>query len=235
MNETLAQLLSLAEADASLRTLAGRLADLEKEEARLRTLLASEEEAFRRRQEGHRALRLSALAKSGEVDSTDEKIRTYQHKLDHDIIPYKEMEHLREQVTFLRGQLDTLADEALQLMAEADADEGKLREEAIAHEGRRRELEEELGALAQRRATILAEQDALRVRRDEIFQRVPLRLRGHYERLLGSGGSPVVPVVGGMCGGCHLRLVETTVEKVKSEREVVTCEHCSRFLYLPPS
>ncbi|HEU68579.1 MAG TPA: hypothetical protein ENN53_05125 [Candidatus Acetothermia bacterium] len=41
--------------------------------------------------------------------------------------------------------------------------------------------------------------------------------------------------MGGVCGGCHLRLVETTVEKVKADREVVTCEHCSRFLYLPPA
>ncbi len=235
MNEALVQLVALAEVDAGLRTLDGRLADLEREEKRLRDRLAAEDEGFMRRQEAHQALRHSALAKSREADDTDEKIRTYQHKLDHDIIPYKEMEYLREQVTFLRGRLDELADEALQLMAEAEADEGKLREEELAHEKRRGRLEEDLAALARRRAEIRAEQDALRLKRDELFQRVPARLRGHYARLLASGGSPVVPVVGGVCGGCHLRLVETTVEKVKADREVVTCEHCSRFLYLPPS
>ncbi|MBC7169939.1 hypothetical protein H5T54_03260 [Candidatus Bipolaricaulota bacterium] len=234
MNEALVQLVALAEVDAGLRTLDGHLADLAWEEKRLRERLAAEDEGFMRRQEAHQALRRSALAKSREADDTDEKIRAYQHKLDHAIIPYKEMEYLREQVTFLRGRLDELADEALQLMAEVEADEGKLREEEVAHEERRGRLTEDLAALARRRAEILAEQDALRLKRDELFQRVPSRLRGHYARLLASGGSPVVPVVGGVCGGCHLRLVETTVEKVKADREVVTCEHCSRFLYLPP-
>lgn len=235
MNEALVQLISLAEADARLRALDGHLADLDREERHLRDRLAAEDEGFMHRQAAHQALRHSALAKSREADDTDGKIRTYQHKLDHDIIPYKEMEHLREQVTFLRGRLDELADEALQLMAEVDADEGELREEEVAHAERRGRLGEELAVLARRRAEVLAERDALRLKRDEFFQRVPSRLREHYERLRGSGGSPVVPVVGGVCGGCHLRLVETTVEKVKADREVVTCEHCSRFLYLPSS
>lgn len=235
MNDALARLLDLAEADASLRKLDGRLADLDREEKHLRDRLAAEDEAFRRRQDESRTLRLSALSKSGEADATDEKIRTYQHKLDHDIIPYKEMEYLREQVAFLRERLDALEDEALRLMAEADADEGKLRLETAEHAARRGQLEAELAGVVRRRAETLAERETLRAKRDGLCRGVPPHLRGPYERLLAGGGSPVVPVVGGVCGGCHLRLVETTVEKVKADREAVTCEHCSRFLYLRPS
>lgn len=231
MNEALARLLELSEADASLRVIEGRLADLDREEQHLRERLAAEDEGFRRRQEGSRALRLSALAKSGEADDTDAKIRLYQHKLDHDIIPYKEMEYLREQVAHLRGRLDELEEEALRLMAEADADEERLKVETGEHAARRGRLEGELTAVAQRRGATLAEREALRAKREKLLRGVPPHLRGPYERLLGSGGSPVVPVMGGMCGGCHLRLVETTVEKVKVGQEVVTCEHCSRFLY----
>lgn len=235
MSEALAQLLALAEIDVTLRTLDGRLSDLEREEARLKDRLAEEDDAFCRRQEAHRALRLSALSKSGEVDATDEKIRTYQHKLDHDIIPYKEMEYLREQVAFLRGRLDELADEALRLIVEAEADEGKLNEDAAEHEQRRARIVEDLAMLGRRQEQTSAERDALRVKRAGLSGQIPSHLRGRYERLLASGGSPVVPVAGGMCGGCHLRLVEVTVEKVKADREVVTCEHCSRFLYWRPS
>ncbi len=235
MNDAMARLVALAEADAALRSLDGRLSDLEREEAHLNERLAAELEGFKRRQDESRALRLAALAKSGEADAADEKIRAYQHKLDHDIIPYKEMEYLREQVTFLRERLDALADEALRLMAEADADEERLRAETTEHERRQGRLEEELAVLARRRAETVAEREGLRAKREALFREVPSHLRGHYERLRSGGGSPVVPVVGGACGGCHLRLVETTVEKVKADREVVTCEHCSRFLYLRPS
>lgn len=231
MSDALARLLAVAEADAALRILAGRLADLAREEEHLRTRLATEDAGFKRRQEESRALRLAALAKAGEVDATDEKIRSYQHKLDHDIIPYKEMEYLREQVILLRARLDALSDEALRLMAEADADEERLKGETGEHAVRRDRLEGELAAVARRRSETLAEQEAMRARRQQLFAEVPPHLRGPYERLLAGGGNPVVPVVGGMCGGCHLRLAATTVEKVKAGREVVTCEHCSRFLY----
>ncbi len=235
MNEALARLLELSEADASLRTLEGRLADLAREVERLQARLVAEDEAFRKRQEEHRALRLSALAKSGEVDDTDAKIRLYQHKLEHDIIPYKEMEYLREQVGYLRGRLDELTDEALRLMAEADLDEEKLKADTAEHAARRRRLEEELASVEREREGVRAEREALRSRREALAHAVPPHLRASYERVRSAGGSAVVPVVGGACGGCRLRLAETTLEKVKADREVVTCEHCLRFLYWRPS
>ncbi len=232
MNDALARLLKLAEADALLRKLEGRLSDLDREEGNLRARLAAEDEAFARRQEAHRRLRREATEKSAEVDDTDAKIRLYTRKLEHDIIPYKEMEYLREQVAFLRGRLDELTEEALRLMAEAEADEGRLAADREEHLARRKRLEEELSAVARRREETLAERERVRAQRESLHGDVPSHLRGAYDRLLG-GGSPVVPVVGGSCGGCHLRLAETTVEKVKADREVVTCEHCSRFLYWP--
>lgn len=235
MNDILARLRALSEADATLRTLDGRLADLDREQEHLDSRLSAEDVGFRQRQEQNRALRLSALAKSGEADDTDARIRGYQHKLDHDIIPYKEMEHLREQVTSLRVRLDALADEALRVMAEADADDDKLQVDTAEHSARRARLEAELAAVARRRAETVAEREDQRAGRERLFRQVPSHLRGTYDRLLASGGSPVVSVVGGVCGGCHLRLVDTTVEKVKADREAVTCEHCSRFLYLPPA
>lgn len=235
MNDILARLRALSEADATLRTLDGRLADLDREQEHLDSRLSAEDLGFRQRQEQNRALRLSALAKSGEVDDTDARIRGYQHKLDHDIIPYKEMEHLREQVTFLRVRLDALADEALRLMAEADADDEKLGADTAEHNARRARLEGERAGVARRRADTVVERNDERARREELLQLVPSHLRATYMRLLASGGSPVVPVVGGVCGGCRLRLVDVTVEKVKADREAVTCEHCSRFLYLPPA
>ncbi|MCX7750941.1 MAG: C4-type zinc ribbon domain-containing protein [Candidatus Bipolaricaulota bacterium] len=232
MNDALSRLRKLAEADALLRKLEGRLADLHREEEHLRARLAAEDEAWARRQEAHRALRRAATDRSAEVDDTDAKIRLYSRKLEHDILPYKEMEYLREQVTFLRARLDELTEEALRLMAEAEEDERRLQLDREEHLARRRKLEEELSAVARRREETLGERAEARTRREALHGDVPPHLRAAYDRLL-SAGNPVVPVQGGSCGGCHLRLAETTLEKVKADREVVTCEHCSRFLYWP--
>lgn len=87
MNEQLQRLMALAQTDAALRLLGECLGDLEAEEQRLRARLSQNEEELRARQEAHRKLRSQALAKMNVVDATEEKIRLYQHKLDHEIIP----------------------------------------------------------------------------------------------------------------------------------------------------
>lgn len=231
MIDQLQQLLALAEVDKAIRTVDGRLADLAAEEARLRDRLAQEEEAFRERQEAHRRLRHEALTKSTEVDATDAKIRGYQKKLDHEIIPYKEMEYLREQVALLRARLDGLAEEALRLMEEAEQDGERLREDEARHRERVGRIQDDLAAVGRQRDGLLKQKDDLNAKREVLAAEVPPHLHQHYERLRGSVSSPVVPVDGGTCGGCHLRLADTTLERVREGREVVTCENCSRFLY----
>ncbi len=231
MNEQLQRLIALAQTDDTLSMLANRLKELQAQEKVLQDRIAQEEAAWRARQEAHRKLRAEALAKMNEVDATDEKIRTYQRKLERDILPYKEMEFLREQVTLLKSRMDTLAEEALMLSEEAERDAEKLKEDEAAHKERRRQLEEEMRQLLDHRAELQREQERLQAEREERAAQVPPHLLQHYERLRRTARRPVVPVEGGACGGCHLRLSETTLTKVQGEREVVTCENCSRFLY----
>jgi predicted nucleic acid-binding Zn-ribbon protein len=225
-------LLSLREVDAAQLKLEGTISDLRAEEARLRTRLAAEDEAWEKRKREHLELRHRATARAQEVDETDEQIRSYQKKLDEEIIPYKEMEYLREQVEFLRGKLERLEEEALGLMDEVEEDARKLSRDEEEHLARRQRLEEELKALEARRRKLEAERQELVSRREELLSSLPEHLRSHYLRLRESVPDPIVPVENGTCGGCHLRISEHLLEKLREGREVILCENCSRFLYL---
>lgn len=232
MSTDLLRLLALREVDEALRGVEGKMKDLDEEEVQLRGKLRSEEDGFRGRQEEHQRLRHAAARKAMEADEVDERIRTYQNKLDREIIPYKEMEHLEEQVIHLRGQLDALSEEALRLMEEVEADEERLREETRAHQARVELLEGQIRSQRERLAELKLARAELLSRREEVAKMVPAHLLQHYERLRESVPDPMVPVCGGVCSGCHLGLAETTLERVRA-REVVVCENCSRFLYWP--
>ncbi|HEY8933305.1 MAG TPA: C4-type zinc ribbon domain-containing protein, partial [Rariglobus sp.] len=53
-----------------------------------------------------------------------------------------------------------------------------------------------------------------------------------YERLLKTkGGVAIAPMHEGKCGGCHMKLVASTVIKVQAGRDVAQCEDCGRILY----
>lgn len=232
MSEVMQRILALWEIDQSLHKLRGMLSDLRAEEARLLARLEAEDQAWEERKKRHQELRHLANAKALEVDETDDRIRAYQKKLDHDIIPYKEMEYLKEQVEFLRARLEELEEEALGLMDEVEADAERLGEEEKQHQERRRGLEEELERIRARQEKLTAEAEELSGRRQEALAALPQNWREHYERLHETIPDPVAPVENGACGGCHLRISDPLMERVREGREVVICENCSRFLYL---
>lgn len=232
MSNSLEVLKELAEVDEALHKISGRLTDISAEEERLRARIAGVDADFSRRKEEHRKLRSAAQERTAEVDATDAKIREYQKKLEHDIVPYKEMEFLREQVQSLRAKLDQLSEEALKLMEEVEKDALKLSQDEVDYRERRALLEGELQRLGQRREELKRDQEMHASRRREVLARLPTQLRQHYEKLCARFPNPVVYVNGQTCDGCHLRLSEATLLKLQEGREVVTCEHCSRFLVL---
>lgn len=220
----------LADVDAALHKLSGRLADLGREEAHLQERIAAEDAAFAKRKEEHRKLRQAAQERTLEVDSTDAKIREYRRRLEHDIVPYKEMEFLREQLNVLRAKLDQLSEEALRLMEAVEENARKLSQDEERYRERRAALEQEIQRLGQKREELRREQKALEEQRQTVLAQLPASLRQHYEKLRASVPNPVVHVDGASCGGCHLRLSAATLLKLHEGREVVTCEHCWRFL-----
>jgi len=227
----LEKLLALRDLDGAILAAERKVRILEGEVAAIERRIAAEKEGFARRLEEHRALRRRATEKAMEADEIDEKIRTYQHKLDHDIIPYKEMEYLKEQVEFLRSRIDEVEEEAIRLMDEVEEDSRRLEEEKRAHEERLAKLEREKSEVEGKISTLEREIQELRRKREAAIEGIPAHLRSHYERLREMYPDPVASIVNGTCSGCHLNISQTTVDRAR-QGEVVTCDNCSRFLYL---
>jgi uncharacterized protein len=45
-------------------------------------------------------------------------------------------------------------------------------------------------------------------------------------------GMAVAPLDEGKCGGCHMKLIASTVVAVQTGKEITRCEDCGRILYL---
>ncbi|MEO5720988.1 MAG: C4-type zinc ribbon domain-containing protein, partial [Chthoniobacterales bacterium] len=53
-----------------------------------------------------------------------------------------------------------------------------------------------------------------------------------FERLFASkGNAAVVALEHEVCTGCHMKITAQTSHRVKSGREIVSCEQCGRILY----
>jgi len=224
------QLVELSRIDGLRRTALGKLNDLDAERRQLEARRDEELERIEARKTVHHELRASSAQRADEVDQLDERIRGYRWKLEHDIIPYKEMENLREQIGLLSERLDRLAEESLALLEEVDQDSVKLAQDIQDHEARRARIDGELAKVDARAAELRAEANELEAQREQLAGQLPPHVRDQYERLRAQVGDPLVPVAAGACGGCRLAISESTVERVREGQEVVVCENCSRFL-----
>lgn len=144
----------------------------------------------------------------------------------------EEYRALGHEVERYQGEVTRLEDEELELMEEAEGVKSRLAEAEASLAKTRQRVDEELAGLEERRRNAEEEIRSLEESKAPFIARVEPTLYTMYERLLKSkGGSAVVPLAGGQCKGCHMKVTTATVVKAKAEQEVTHCEQCGRIVY----
>jgi uncharacterized protein len=227
------QLVDLQEVDAKVNELVAHLDRLAAHRRQLEARIVGERAKVAALRDALQKLELDSRARNLEVDELDMRIRAYQERLDKGIISFKEMEDLRVKISSEKARINTLEDEALAMMtgieaaridvSRAQADlvplEAQLHDQVAATA---REIQEtEAGRLAQ-----------LRAERAALATAAPPYALVQYEALRAAFPNPVVLIDHGTCGGCRIRVSANTAERVRAGREIVTCEHCSRILFV---
>ncbi len=71
-------------------------------------------------------------------------------------------------------------------------------------------------------------------KRAEVFDTLPAQLAAVYNRLVqrSRDGIAVAEVVSGSCSACNMALRPQMLLEVKRMNDIVTCESCTRILYV---
>jgi len=224
-------LLVLQDRDRRLRTLADELARIPRDQARAQDRLAGDTDAVRKAKEAVQANEVEI--KKVELDvgtrkTTIQRLKTQQFETRKN----DEFQALGHEVARYEKDIDGLETRELELMEKADALKATLAEAESALAKTRRLVDEDLSALAERRQRLEAESLEVQAERATLAAAAPQDLLPLYERLLKTkNGLAVVPVAGGKCGGCHMKLVASTLVKVNSGAEGTQCESCGRLVY----
>jgi hypothetical protein len=177
-------------------------------------------------------LKVKIKEKELELKSGEEEIKKLQQKL-FQVKTNKEYQSLLMEIEGKKADNSLIEDNILELMEEVDKKELQLNEE----KGKLKEVEEELRREEKRIADEIkkleGEIEQEKKKREEIVAKVVPELYDIYSKLLKNrGGVAIVPVVNEACGGCHLSLRPQTINEIKMADRLVTCERCSRILYL---
>ncbi len=129
-------------------------------------------------------------------------------------------------------EIQQIEDQELELMDQLD----KLKAEVAAEEKKSASANE---SFARQKADLDTKDKALEVRlqeltkeREEIAGKIDEDLLSRFERLIASkGDAAIVALEHEVCTGCHMKITAQTVHRVKSGKEIVSCEQCGRILY----
>jgi len=105
-------------------------------------------------------------------------------------------------------------------------------DEINSHDAKR---DEALSAFDKEVNAARTELEAETAKREEVFKTLPGNLASVYNRLAqrSRDGIAVAEVVNGSCSACFMSLRPQMALEVKRGDKIVTCESCTRILYVP--
>lgn len=231
MQPVIKELLILQERDQKLLSVTRDLEKVPRDEAQASGLLAGDKAALDKAIE---ALRHCEVAtKKIELDIATRRntiLRLKQQQFE--TRKNEEYTALGNEVIRYTKEIDGLETQELEKMEEADAYRAKVKE-AEAQLARSQALvNDDLADLTKKKETLLARKAELLAERQQLASAIDPEIIPLYDRLMkNKNGTAVVQVSNGMCGGCHMKLVPTTLVKVMASLEIVQCENCGRLLY----
>jgi predicted nucleic acid-binding Zn-ribbon protein len=181
----------------------------------------------------------SLTATRTDIEKQIAENRTYLERADRNLKHaqnQKEYETAMREIDALQKQIAAFETRVVELMEESEGVEKELEERA-----------EEISTLDTKREAALSEFDKSidgqrkefekeSKHRQEAFSTLPTRLASIYDRMAqrSRDGIAVAEVVNGSCSACNMQLRPQVQLNVKKGDEIITCENCTRIMYLAP-
>lgn len=233
MRSELEKLINLQKTDTNLRRLKKIIENAEEKRAEIEQEF--EQHAFSIREiQGRRDV---LNAERADLENQIAENKTYLERADRNLKHaqnQKEYETAMRETDALQKQITTFETQVVEKMTAAEEVEKELTERA-----------DEINNLDSKRAEALKAFDAEilvskkefeteTAKRGEVFVTLPAQLAGVYNRMAqrSRDGIAVAEVVNGSCSACFMSLRPQRMLEVKRMDNVVTCESCTRILYI---
>jgi predicted nucleic acid-binding Zn-ribbon protein len=227
------KLIELQKTDTNLRRLKRSLENAETRRAEIEQEFEQHASSIRVIQERRDLLN----AKRAGLEKQIAENKTYLERADRNLKHaqnQKEYETAMRETDALQKQIQAFETQIVESMEESEGVDKELEERA-----------EEISTLDAKRAEALKEFDAQiavqrkefeveSAKRHDVFTTLPTRLASIYDRLAqrSRDGIAVAEVINGSCSACNISLRPQVQLNVKKGDEIITCENCTRILYI---
>lgn len=227
-----------------------KLVELQKTDTNIRRLKKSIETADQRRASIEQEFEQHAF-EIREIQNKSETARAERAKLEAEIAEaktqleradrnlknaqdQKQYETAMRDADVLHKKISALETEVLEKMTTIEEVEkvlGERAEEISSLEGNREKAVSEFEAELVKNKTELVSETKSRAK---VFETLPKNLAGVYDRLAtrSRDGIAVAEVKNGSCSACFMKLRPQVLVEIKMSNQIITCESCTRILYI---
>ena len=231
MQPELEQLLILQNRDQKIRQIRAEVKTVPDQRAQLEAHLAASASGLEAAK--HKARQLEVERKKLELDvgtrtESINRLKTQQYETRKN----EEFRAMGNEIERYEKEISAIEDQELELMERTD----KLKAEVAVEDKKvaveRESVARQLSDLEAKTTALEGQLESLIKERTEIASRIDEDVLDRFERLFSSkGNAAIVALEHEVCTGCHMKITAQTVHRVKSGREIVSCEQCGRILY----
>jgi uncharacterized protein len=144
----------------------------------------------------------------------------------------EEYRALAHEIEMCKEEIFKIEDQEIELMEQGEAAQKEVANATRLATESKKLMDDQVAELATREQNLMRELAELETNREELAADVDAGARARSDRLVKSkGGSVVVGVQHGVCGGCHMRLPAQILVSCQAQQEIISCTNCGRILY----
>jgi uncharacterized protein len=231
INPTVEALLVLQERDARVATLTAELDAIPGQIAGVERDLAARAAKFDEVKTRTRQIEADRKKLDLDVQSKQVAIARYRSQ-QQQTRKNEEFAALNHEIEHAEKEISALEDSELELMEAYDkglAAVAEAQKELLVFQDKAKHKKADL---EKRSTTLSAELITAEEKQAAAEKTVPEDVLPRYRRILKSKKDvAIVPIRGGACGGCHMKLTPNTVLSARAAEKLISCENCGRLVY----
>ncbi len=234
MKAELEKLIELQKTDTNIRRLRNKIETAEQRRAEIEQEFEQHASSIReiqgRRDKYH--------AERAELEKQTAENKTYLERAERNLKHaqnQKEYETAMREMDALQKQITAFETQTVEKMTAIEEVEKELEERAEEINTLDAKRDAALGVFKKELAADQAEFKKDSIVRDGVFTTLPAQLASVYNRMAqrSRDGIAVAEVVNGSCSACFMALRPQMQVEVKKGEQIITCESCTRILYIP--
>jgi uncharacterized protein len=225
------KLLQVQERDQLIRSFQKDLKDIPKHEAMAKAKLAGDTAAVEMATQKAKEIEVKIKGVELDIQTRQNSIKRL-HDQQFETRKNEEFQALGVEIKRYEADVSAHEDKQLDLMEELEKAKVTLKDAQAKLAVTQGHVNDDLKVLAERAENVKVRLAATQVERASFAEPIDPPTLQLYDRIfVKKGDSAVVPLHTGNCTGCHMKVINSTIQQAKASEVITQCESCGRIIY----